>query len=424
MNVYINHINVLMKLHQNTFILMRLFKFLSVFALVLGLVYIVVIGLNMNVFRSVFTNQEALADGSEWVEKTFSLSGLVDFIQVHPELVSVTLSDTSSVISPDSVAIGFESDRPRVMAGTGHLILLAAYARLVENGELDPAQIVTKDQINRFLVPGFEPSKHRETLRLYAEISSSESEFTLDSVVQAVILRNHQPSADLLYSLIGTANLDATLSASELFGIERPSLWSAFHIAYATKGASEGYEAEYDLLAGRLLSDDTTEAGILLKAAGIDQINYSFNDEKQAYSVLPKAIPGSMAAFMVWILDESRFGTRATQITKKQLGWPMRDTKVARDFTALYAIYDNRISISHGVAVGTSAYTHRTQVSTVYFDQLPVGFWMHMSSNLINQDYQMRLMYDPALYERSFNMLQLGQTSTSQPETNPGELPL
>lgn len=397
---------------------MRLFKFLAVFAIVLGLVYIVVIGLNMNVFKSVFTNQEALADGSEWVEKTYSLAGLVDFVQAHPDLVSVTLSDTSSASSPDSTSITFEAEQPRVMAGTGHLILLATYARMVQNGDLDPEQEVTKDQINRFVVPGFEPSKHRETIRLFEEINAHESEFTLDSVVQAVIQRNHQPSADLLYSLVGVSNIDSTLSASGIQGIERPALWSAFHIANTTAESEADYQLEYEIIAERLLSDSSTDAGILLQTSGVDGIKYDFNQEKKAYRMLPKTMPTSMSTFMVWMLDAKRFGTEATEIAKKHLGWPMNDTKVTRDFTELYAIYDNRISISHGVAIGTSAYTGRTLVSTVYFDQLPVGFWMHMSSNLINQDYQMRLMYDPALYERSFNMLQLGQSSTSQPETN------
>jgi len=237
-------------------------------------------------------------------------------------------------------------------------------------------------------------------------------------VVQAVIQRNHQPSADLLYSLVSIANIDSTISVSGIQGIERPALWAAFHIATAATDSADRYRSEYDIIAERLLSDSTTDAKILLQASGLDEVEYSFNDEKQAYKALPKTKPGSMASFMVWMLDEPRFGKAATEVTKKQLGWPMNDTKVTRDFTELYAVYDNRISISHGVAVGTSSYTNLTQVSTVYFDQLPVGFWMHMSSNLINQDYQMRLMYDPALYERSFNMLQLGQSSTSQPETN------
>jgi hypothetical protein len=397
---------------------MRLFKFFAVFAVVLGLVYIVVIGLNLNVFKSVFTNQEALADGSEWVEKTFSLSGLVDFIQAHPDLVSVTLADTASMGNSTTPEITYQSNEARVMAGTGHLILLAAYAQLVQNGELSPEQTIPMDNISRFVIPGYEPSKNRETLRLLVEINEGSTDFSLDSVVQAVIQRNHQPSADALYQLIGTEFIDSTLALSGVQGIQRPALWAAFHIAHANSTDSTVYSSEYTLISERLLTDVTTDAETILMAAGFEEIEYGFNDEKLAYRRLPTTLPGAMSSFMVWMLDSSRFGESATQVAKKHLGWPMNDSKVTRDFTELYAIYDNRISISHGVAIGTSAYTNRTQVSTVYFDQLPVGFWMHMSSNLINQDYQMRLMYDPALYERSYNMLQLGQPSSTQPETN------
>lgn len=397
---------------------MRLFKFFAVFAIILGLVYIVVIGLNMNVFKSVFSNQEALAEGSEWVEKTFSLSGLVDFIEAHPELVSVTLSDTNTVGKTDSTAILYQSTQPRAMAGTGHLILLGAYARMIQNGELSPDQSVSRDQIIRFLIPGFEPGKHRETMRLLAEMNQESDYFTLDTVIQAMILRNHQPSADAVYQIIGIDNINATISASGLIGIQTPALWSGFHIAVASSQQGSDYQNEYQLISNRLLQDSGTDATTLMQVVDLSKIDYTFLEEKQAYRSLPVAQPESMAAFLVWMLDSNRFGSAATDVIKSHLSWPMRDSKVTRDFTELYAIYDNRISISHGVAVGTSTYTNRTQVSTVYFDHLPVGFWMHMSSNLINQDYQMRLMYDPALYERSFSMLQSGRATSYQPETN------
>lgn len=400
---------------------MRLFKFFAVFAIILGLVYIVVIGLNMNVFKSVFTNQEALAEGSEWVEKTFSLSGLVDFIEAHPDLVSVTLSDTSTVGKPDTTAILFQATQPRAMAGTGHLILLATYARLVQEGVLSKDQIVSDQEISRFVIPGQEPSKHRETMRLLSEMNGNQDNFTLDSVVQAMVMRNHQPSADAVYSLLGVENIEHTLAESGFVGIETPALWSAFHIAHAISKQENNYITEYSILSGRLLSDGNVTATTLLQANNITTIEYSFLDEKQAYRMLPTTTPESMSLFMVWMLDSNRFGSEASELVKSHLSWPMRDTKVTRDFTELYAIYDNRISISHGVAVGTSAYTNRTQVSTVYFDHLPVGFWMHMSSNLINQDYQMRLMYDPALYERSFSLLQSAPATTTQPETNSEE---
>ena len=71
---------------------MRIAKFLAVFVLVTGLVYLVVFGLNFNVFKTVFTNQEALAEGSEWIEKTYSLAGMTEFVAAHPDLVSVVFA--------------------------------------------------------------------------------------------------------------------------------------------------------------------------------------------------------------------------------------------------------------------------------------------------------------------------------------------
>jgi hypothetical protein len=402
---------------------MRLFKFLAVFTIVLGLVYVVVIGLNMNVFKSVFTNQEALAEGSEWVEKTFSLSGLVDFMHAHPHMVSVTLDDTSGVTSPGALAIRFGDQTPRSMAGTGHLILLATYARLVQDGRISPDSTLTRAQIQRFVVPGFEPSKHRETLRLLTELNQSKDAFTIDTIVQAMIQRNHQPSADAIFALLGTEEIAYTIESSGIQGISKPALWAAFHIAVASVHSdSAAYQLSYQVNKQRLLeSSDTDVATLLTVATGQQEISYSFFDEKNAYRHLPKSLPGSMAQFMVRILNTSDTGIRAVEVAKSQLRWPMNDTKVARDFSELYALYDSRLSLSHGLTVGTSAYTQRTQVATVYFDQLPIGFWMHMSSNLINQDYQMRLIYDHALYERSFSVLMEKQTDSTQPETNSGD---
>ena len=118
--------------------------------------------------------------------------------------------------------------------------------------------------------------------------------------------------------------------------------------------------------------------------------------------------------------DES-FGLNFREIIKRHLAWSMDNPKVSLDFKSLYAMYDNRISISNGMAVGTSVYTERTQITSVFFDQLPVGFWMHMSSNLINQDFQMRLMYDPAMFERTYSMLMLNESGDQQTEIIPGD---
>ncbi|MDZ7756370.1 hypothetical protein [Rhodohalobacter sp.] len=52
-----------------------------------------------------------------------------------------------------------------------------------------------------------------------------------------------------------------------------------------------------------------------------------------------------------------------------------------------------------------STYDGHTSVQAVFFDRLPVGFWVHMSANYMQEDYQQRLIWDPALYETTLNAI-------------------
>jgi hypothetical protein len=81
--------------------------------------------------------------------------------------------------------------------------------------------------------------------------------------------------------------------------------------------------------------------------------------------------------------------------------WPInQQSEIERDFTDYGAIYDNRMGLLNGVDFGTSAYTGDTTVQAIFFDRLPIAFWFHMSSNHMHQDFQQRLIFDPALIDQ------------------------
>jgi hypothetical protein len=384
---------------------MKIFKFLAVFLIVLGLVYIVVIGLNWNVFKTVFSNQEAMAEGSEWIEKTFSLAGLTEFIVAHPPLVSVVMDDSEGEASS---TISFQEAVPRAMGSTGHLFLLLAYAEQVSVGALSPSQKIPLDDIERFAVPGYEPNRHKESIRFLSNNGKIvDGNVALDDLVAVMVLRNHQPSADALYVLLGKDVVADVVQGWAGNNAEVPKLWSAFHVATnlvenldETESENLTFESTYQEIATQLVSPGTTVKSVF-EYFKIDDLNYSFIEEKTAYLRLPKAMPFVMVEVLRSILDDD-MDVVAQEIVLRHLSWPIEDDKVKRDFTAYYAIYDSRMSISSGLTIGTNVYTGRTHISAVYFDQLPIGFWMHMSSNLINQDFQMRLKYDPALFERTY----------------------
>lgn len=389
---------------------MRIAKFLAVFMLVTGLVYLVVFGLNFNVFKTVFTNQEALAEGSEWVEKTYSLAGMTEFVAAHPDLVSVVLLSTDTTSTNQ---LSYEPLTPRAMGATTHFLLLLAYAEAVEQGNVAPSESVDLESLERFVIPGHEPNRHRESLLLIDQLGLTENgATTLDAVVRLMVTRNHQPSADYLYHLLGPDHIAATVKTWLGEEAELPLTWSAFYTAatldmlpYETRPDRADRErlARQAKMVYEQLDSGLMRVENLLPEGRKDDVAYTFFEEKGIYRLHPHVVPAHLAQTMWNVLTDPEFPGR--EIVMEHMRWPMENPEIMRDFSDVGAVFDSRIAVSNGVSFGTSAYTGETFASVTFFDQLPVGFWMHMSSNLINQDFQLRMKYDPAMFERTATSL-------------------
>ena len=95
-----------------------------------------------------------------------------------------------------------------------------------------------------------------------------------------------------------------------------------------------------------------------------------------------------------------------------------RQSGISRHFTDYGAIYDNRMGLLTGIDFGTSGYTGDTTVQAVFFDRIQIAFWFHMSSNHMHQDFQQRLIFDPAMIDQ---MKKVATDSDQEPSalTNP-----
>ncbi|MEX1062719.1 MAG: hypothetical protein WEC12_03885, partial [Balneolaceae bacterium] len=67
----------------------RAIKFLGFFLGAALLIFLLVFGLNRSSFEMLFENRDAMAEGNEWVEKTYSMLGLTEYIEAHPDMVSI-----------------------------------------------------------------------------------------------------------------------------------------------------------------------------------------------------------------------------------------------------------------------------------------------------------------------------------------------
>ncbi|MEX0772714.1 MAG: serine hydrolase [Balneolales bacterium] len=392
---------------------MRLLKFLGVFLTVATLLIGSIFYLNRDAFVSVFENRSALAEGSEWVEKTYSLSGLVEYMGQHPQYVSVVSYD----INDPEKGIYYQAHKERVMGSSVNIFILIEYARQVSEGTLNPDQLVSLDDLNQYHLPDIDDNRHREAIRSLKDnnLVTADEQIKISDVVSTMVQKNDLASADFLYYFLGPDKINNTTADIGDNRIEAPLPYSGLHISFNppfnNQTPNERHDELLTLSKDDLLEEVSSSAlayqndeafrSQVIEHFENDGLGLSFMDERLMYDIFPKGEPEALTAILEKIVRGDLFSEEASSIIRDHLSWPMSASTVTRDFDFYGALYDNRISLLNGLDMGTSTYTKNQHVQAVFFEKLPIGFWMHMSSNFMSQDYQKRLIYDPALYEVS-----------------------
>lgn len=376
----------------------RALKFFLVFLAAASFVFALVIGLNYSGFETLFKNEAGMAEGSEYIESTYSLKGLSEFVGEHPEWVSIT---SYNVNNPDS-GIYYQSDVPRALGATANVFLLIEYERQVAEGLLDPEESISLNEIKRFALPEISQNNHQKLIDAFEEGSAP-----LDDVVRAMIQNSDLVAADYLWFRLGEENLRAL---NDTLSLSSNSLALPFSGMYMTINPSlndtsvldsMGFAdfAQRSIAQARKLKDDETYNVQVKETFDEDRISLTFMKERDALAYFPQATTQQLADLMAQLLLDEVINAEVSEKVKEKLRWPMGSEPISRSFKDYGAIYDNRMGLLGGIDFGTSIYDGHTSVQAVIFDQLPVGFWVHMSANHMQEDYQQRLLWDPALYE-------------------------
>ena len=382
----------------------RALKFLLVFLSVAAAVFAMVIGLNYSGFETLFENKEGMAEGSEYIENTYSLAGLTDFIGEHPEWVSIT---SYNINDPDS-GIFYQQDIPRALGATSNLFLVIEYERQVAEGIIDPEEIVTLNDISRFALPEISENNHEKLLEDFSGTSA-----TIDDVVTAVLQNSDLVAADYLWFELGEQNIRTLIDS---LGLPEHALPLPFSGMYTRINPSLNDTSGLQSLEFSIFADESISEARKLKNDMVfnesvksqfeeDRLSLTFMQERDALDYFPKATTKELADLMASLVNEEIFTEGISQQIKDKLRWPMGSEPIARSFEDYGAIYDNRMGLLGGIDFGTSIYDGHTSVQAVFFDQLPVGFWVHMSANHMQEDYQQRLIWDPALFETTKNQI-------------------
>ena len=374
-----------------------------VFVAVIAGIYLLVIGPNYSAWKTLRENQEGMAEGAEFVENTYSLRGLTDFIARHPEYVSIT---SYNLDYPDS-GLYFQSNVSRSLGTTANLFLLIEYERQVEEGILDPFEIISVSEIEKFTLPDMSQNSHESFLD-----AIDEKQAILDRVVSATIEHNDLAASDYLWFLLGEDNIRNLISDLRLPKESTPLPFSGMYITINpalsdTAGFHSGDLSSFEFESiqnARNLFEWEDFRKKIRDQFDEDRLSLTFMKERDALTYFPKATTKDLAGLIASLLKNEIISENVSERVLEKLRWPLEsDPMIKNSFEDYGAFYDNRMGMLNGIDFGTSIYDGHTSVQAVFFDQLPVAFWMHMSSNHMNKDFQQRLIWDPALYETTVN---------------------
>jgi hypothetical protein len=251
-------------------------------------------------------------------------------------------------------------------------------------------------------------------------VTEESPSFTLEDAVHAMVEFNDLVLADFLWAKLGITALETGLEqlrdSLDLKVTELPLPNAALYMAIAEPAS---YVPVFSPKQDSLRIDSTQRALFHSKAledfyqktadpewfASVqaafkaNRINQNFMQERDALALFPQTTASELAQIMRYLLLDDRLEKELQAHILNALGWPNGSSTVARSFESYYAHYDSRMGLLSGVDFGTSIYTGERRIQVVLFDELPVAFWHHMSANHMQEDFQQRLIWDPALFQ-------------------------
>jgi len=402
--------------------MLRILKFIGAFLGTFLIIFLIVFGFNMNALITLFENSEELQEGQEWVSKTQSLKGLTEYIGAQPERVSIA---SLALNNPDS-SILYNEHAPRSMGRLSNIFLLIEYASQVESGDIDPEEQVPLPEIDRHQLPYMDASNHDNAISTMRDRDkvTSENTIALADIVRMSIAFNDLAASDYLFKRFGIDRMETLMNRLQLEETELPLPFNGLYITLNPNIHSSSYQVWMDSLSSmsrtsfdstvvatsdKFLSDDTFRDRVLKQFRNDEGMGISFTQLRNILKFFPKTTAYEMASLMQQLQQEELILESVSRLVKEFMSWPMEISRLQNDFKNYGAIYDSRMGLVNGIDYGTSTYSDEPFAQAVLFDELQVAFWFHMSSNLIHQDFEQRLIWDPALRQATVQEIQKNQ---------------
>ncbi|MDG5767314.1 serine hydrolase [Balneolales bacterium ANBcel1] len=420
---------------------MRLLRFFLIFIGTALLVVGSIFWLNRDTFVTVFQNRAAILEGSEWVEKTYSLAGLIEYMAEQPQhaafasipsqpgddgIAPAAGTDNTGVRYNDAgnggdgrFEIRYQSGRILPAAGLSRLMLVITYAERVGSGELDPDAPVDIRRITPFYFP---EADRRHLRNLENRFGENGEPPVLKELVRYMAQSNDPAVADYLFFRLGPDRVAETTYRISGGRIEPPVP------QYGIRTMAQQFHPDTTTLSrhlDRLLESDRewflTEAVETARRQWeepkpVEETSIRFfQDQRSLHNLFPGIEPDTFGSMLVDIWNGTLTGPETDAEIRSLIRRTADDRLLEPHISDYAAHFDERMGNMSGWTVATAQKTGKIRAQVIILHDLPAGLWFHMNSNFMIRDFHHRMLYDPTIRSRSFELLHHGGQARNLP---------
>ncbi len=147
-----------------------------------------------------------LSEGKEWSSRLQTPENLLEYIVAHPNDVSLVTYELGNL----EQGIFYNADKKRPLASTIKIIVLAEYARQVEQGILSPDELVNLGDIDIYYLPGTDGNAHPNAVKELQKLGhiTTANQIKLRHIPWAMIRYSDNAATDYLILRLGQDNLE------------------------------------------------------------------------------------------------------------------------------------------------------------------------------------------------------------------------
>lgn len=339
-------------------------------------------------------------------------------------LVSYTVTPDGTP-DPEDPVIRVNAFRPMPLASTLKIVLLAAYAREVAAGRLDPQEEVPLGEWDRYLFPIVDQGAHTASL---TELGFATDELgfavdpaataTLDQIAAAMIRHSDNAGTDLLLERIGEAAVRATMAEAGL--ARHDDLVPLTGLVLLTGNHEDGPLTPAHLRALlRQTPEQRTERIRELAALYVDDPAWKAAElawwlegtapqpsprlvARAANRLFTRGSANDYARIVAGVATGTFLSPEISNLMRRHLDWPMDEPQVAD----LFSSFGTKGGSIEGVLTMASWYVPRfgdfagqPRVTVLFFRNLPIWAYEGIIESFARQDFQILLGVDQSFAE-------------------------